>query len=580
MKSINYYRRNFLGKLSLGLGCTVLMPYLSLNAIPREKPNIILVMGDNLGFGDFGLSGNEKVRTPNIDRFASEGIQFSRFYANPMSAPTRASLMTGRYFYRTGVIHTSRGGAKMHGDEITIAEYLKKAGYVTGMFGKWHLGDNYPMRPQDQGFSQTLWHKSGRIGQVPDYPNRYYSPMLWKNGEMIQTEGYCTDVFTDAAIEFIEKNRDKPFFVYLPTNAGHTANEKVVGPLVPSKYSDPYREMGLRDIVAKVYGMVTNIDENFGRLLEKLDELNIRENTIVIFTTDDGPGADYNAGFRNGSVYESKMRVPFAVQWPAGLKNNSFVIDKIASHIDVLPTLLDAIGMEVPKKPVIDGMSLMPLLTGRELNMADRQFFFQCHRGLQPQIYRNVAVVGQRYKMVGYPDSFDMGPEISAENPVLELYDLIDDPGEENDLANEQPDLLRSMRTEYEKWFSSVKNTRNFKPGWISIGSEYELTTHLCRYQDASFHDDKPSGWPVNVEKSAKYEISVNRVSSNPGGTIFVKIGDKQLSQPLKPGEKSAVFNLPRGKYNLDIWFLEEGELSYTPRTSEDTIGDVDIKRL
>ena len=320
MKSINYYRRNLHGKLSLCLGCAVLMPGLSLNAIPDDKPNIILVMGDNLGFGDFGLSGNEKVRTPNIDRFASEGIQFSRFYANPMSAPTRASLMTGRYYYRTGVIHTSRGGAKMHGDENTIAEYLKKAGYVTGMFGKWHLGDNYPMRPQDQGFSQTLWHKSGRIGQVPDFPNTYYSPMLWKNGEMIRTEGYCTDVFTDAAIEFIEENHDKPFFVYLPTNAGHTANEKVVGPLVPAKYSDPYREMGLRDVVAKVYGMVTNIDENFGRLLEKLDELNIRENTIVIFTTDDGPGADYNAGFREDPFMNQKCGCPLQFNGRQDLK--------------------------------------------------------------------------------------------------------------------------------------------------------------------------------------------------------------------------------------------------------------------
>ena len=246
----------------------------------------------------------------------------------------------------------------------------------------------------------------------------------------------------------------------------------------------------------------------------------------------------------------------------------------------MLPTLLDAIGMVIPKKPVIDGMSLMPLPTGREMNPADRKFFFQCHRGMEPQLYRNFAVVGQRYKMVGYPDSFDKGPEISAENPVLELYDLIEDPGEKNDLAKKHPDILRSMRNEYEKWFSDVKNTRNFKPGWISIGSEYEKITHLCRYQDASYHDYKPSGWPVNVEKSAKYEISVTRASSNAGGSIFVKIGDRQFSQPLRPGDKSAVFNLPRGKYNLNIWFLEEGELLYTPRISEDTVGDVDIKRL
>lgn len=209
----------FLILLAVGISC-VSDP--SENA---KKPNIILIMIDNVGYADFGINGNDLVKTPNLDNFARKGVQFSRFYSNPMCAPTRASLMTGRYFYRTGVIHTSRGGAKMRGDEVTMAELLKREGYVTGIFGKWHLGDNYPMRPQDQGFDETLIHKSGRLGQVPDNPNTYIDPKLWENGKYVQKRGYCTDIFFNSAIRFMEKHRSEPFFIYLPTNIGHTSSE-------------------------------------------------------------------------------------------------------------------------------------------------------------------------------------------------------------------------------------------------------------------------------------------------------------------------------------------------------------------
>jgi arylsulfatase A-like enzyme len=240
MKYSNNKKGRSIKTLGIGFGIFLLSPGLLSSAEPEEKPNIVLVMVDNLGYGDFGFSGNKEVKTPNIDNFAREGIQFTRFYANPMCSPTRASLMTGRYYYRTGVIHTSRGGAKMHGDEVTIAEYLNKAGYATGLFGKWHLGDNYPMRQQDQGFQEVLSYKNSRIGQVPDQPNTYFNSKLYHNGKRIQTEGYCTDVFTDTAIRFIEQNRNRPFFAYLPYNAAHIDDEEVVGLLVDRKYSDPY----------------------------------------------------------------------------------------------------------------------------------------------------------------------------------------------------------------------------------------------------------------------------------------------------------------------------------------------------
>ena len=227
-------------------------------------------MADNVGFTEFGVNGNYTIKTPNLDEFAREGVRFNRFYCNPMCAPTRASLMTGRYYYRTGVIHTSRGGAKMHGDETTIAEHLKTADYATGIFGKWHLGDNYPMRPQDQGFDSVLVHKSGRLGQVPDKPNSYFDPVLWSNGLHVKKQGYCTDIFFQAAMKFVEDNRSRRFFVYLPTNVAHTSRE--VGLEVHRQYSEPYKAMGLDDRTASVYGMITNLDDNVARLLDKLDE--------------------------------------------------------------------------------------------------------------------------------------------------------------------------------------------------------------------------------------------------------------------------------------------------------------------
>ena len=178
----------------------------------KESPNIILFLTDDQGYGDIGAHGNAKIKTPNLDRLAAESAEFTQFYVCPVCAPTRSSLMTGRYNYRTGIVHTSRGGAKMDTSEVTIAEILSRAGYKTGIFGKWHLGDNYPMRPSEQGFQESLIHLSGAIGGAPDIPNSYFDPKLWRNNRPGIYKGYCTDIFTDAAIEFIDRNRDNPFF--------------------------------------------------------------------------------------------------------------------------------------------------------------------------------------------------------------------------------------------------------------------------------------------------------------------------------------------------------------------------------
>ncbi|NOX54282.1 MAG: arylsulfatase, partial [Planctomycetes bacterium] len=455
-----------------------------------ERPNVVLVMTDDQGYGDLGVHENPNIRTPNLDRFFQQGIEFTRFYVSPVCAPTRASLMTGRYYYRTGVIHTSRGGAKMHGDELTVAEILREAGYRTGIFGKWHLGDNFPMRPQDQGFQECLVHKSGGIGQSPDRPNSYFDPWLWHNGRRIRAQGYCTDVFFDAALRFIRKctKAGRPFFVYLPTNAPHAPLE------VADSYCAPYREMGLNDTTAKVYGMVTNIDENFGRLLSELDRLGLREQTIVIFLCDNGPQQPrYNAGLRGrkASTYEGGIRVPFALQWKSRLPGRRR-IDRIAAHIDLLPTLLDLCGIPLPRNRSLDGISLRPLIEGVTC-WPPRRLFFQCHRGLTPKRYQNCAVVTQRFKLVGYPGTFSREDlDTAAGKPVLELYDLMTDPSEQRDLASRRPDVVATLRTAYDEWFDSVSASRHFQPGVIAIGSPAENPTVLCRYQDSTYRNGRP----------------------------------------------------------------------------------------
>jgi arylsulfatase A-like enzyme len=568
-------RRNFLKTIGLFTAGIKINNNISFKNTINTRPNVILIITDDQGYGDIGVHGNDKVKTPTLDKFADEGIEFTRFYCNPVCSPTRAGLMTGRHYYRTGVIHTSRGGAKMHGDEVTIAERFRDAGYKTGIFGKWHLGDNYPMRPQDQGFEESLVHKSGGIGQSPDKPNSYFNPLLWHNGKQIKTQGYCTDVFFNSAIQFIDKNRHNPFFVYLPTNAPHTPLEIAI------QYSEPYKEIGLNDATARVYGMVTNIDENIGKLILKLEELNLRENTLIIFLSDNGPQQPrFNSGLRGlkSSTYEGGIRVPFFLQLPSRFLQ-SRKINTISAHIDIFPTLLEICKINSSNNPNIDGISLLPLLEGIEENLPERKLFLQCHRGLEPKQYQNCAVITQIYKMVGSPETFLNENFKISDVPVLELYDLVNDPSEKNNIADKYPEIVSSLRKSYDTWFEDVKRTRNFTPGYIHIGSESENPSHLCRYQDSTYKDEKPTGWSVYIEHGGRYELTINRGDSIQKGKMYVKINDKEMSQSLERGVNSAIFNLPSGRAIIDIWIQEEGK-NRIILTGDDIIGDVDIKLL
>lgn len=528
--------------------------------LQSKQPNVVLIMTDDQGYGDLGYHGNNKIKTPNLDRLAKESVEFTQFYATPVCSPTRASLMTGRYNYRTGVIDTYLGRSMMYPDEVTIAEMLSSSGYRTGIFGKWHLGDNYPMRPIDQGFQEALVHKGGGIGFVADpLGNKYFDPILQHNGEPKKYKGYCTDIFTDAAIRFIEQNCDSPFFVYLSTNAPHE-------PLhIDEVYVKPYRAMGLAEETAKVYGMITNIDENVGRLLRKLSELNLENDTIIVFLSDNGLwyrwSPRYNAGLRGRKcdVYEGGIRVPFFMRWSDTFKRGK-QIDRIASVIDVLPTLLDACGVKKLVDVPLDGVSLMPMLRGNKVEWLGRTLYTQWHRGDEPELYRNCAARSQRYKLVN----------------GKELYDMITDPGERKNIAVRHPDIVAKMRESYENWFSDVSATREFAPPKIRLGTQFENPVILTpqdwrgrrakwkwsRLKNGGWYWDCLGYWEVKVTQSGTYEITLRFPTLTVPAEAHFRINHLTKSQKLEKGVSTCKFDpvkLEAGEAQLKAWLkLEE----------------------
>ncbi len=539
----------------------------------RQAPNVILVMTDDQGYGDLGSHGNDLIETPELDRFATQGIELTHFYVSPVCAPTRASLMTGRYNYRTGVTDTYLGRALMYPEELSLAELLQTAGYTTGIFGKWHLGDNYPLRAMDQGFQESLVHRGGGIGQPSDPPgNTYFAPILQENGVDIQTRGYCTDIFFEAAIDFVERHQNQPFFLYLSTNAPHTPLQ--IGP----EWFTPYLEKGLGETTAKVYGMIANIDWNLGRLLTRLEELELEKKTIVIFMTDNGHQQPrFSAGLRGrkASVFEGGIRVPFFIRWN-GQFGPGVKIDRIAAHIDIAPTLLDLCGVKTPIGLRFDGVSLAPLLKEPTSDWPDRVLFFQSHRGDVPDMGRACAARSQKWKLV-QAEGWSPGPP--PEDPHWALYDMEAEPGEQNDLSGEYPETVNRMQEAYEDWFQDVSATRGYDPPQIHLGTEHEnpvtLTRQDWRGPRAGWGTEGLGYWEVDVRNNGTYRIQFRFPPAKFDGTAHLRIGpvDDQIS--FEAGDDEVTFDeiqLPAGPGRLEA-ILEITQL-------EIGVHYVDVERL
>ena len=442
---------------------------LSASALPlfaADKPNIILVMTDDQGYGPVGRHGHPWIRTPNLDRLYDNSVRFTRFLVSPTCAPTRSALMTGRHPMRNGITHTILERERMTLDATILPQVLATAGYRSGIFGKWHLGDEEPYQPHKRGFDEAFIHGAGGIGQAyacscADVPgNRYFDPTIRHNGTFVKTQGFCTDVFFTAALGWIRqvKDKDAPFFAYIVTNAPH-------GPFIaPPKNRERFKQRGFNDTTAGFYGMIENIDENMGRLAAKLDEWDLYKDTIVIFMSDNGmtgngsgrgllgkmadgtPMEAFNAGMKGlkGSADEGGVRVPFLVRWDGHFRPGRDV-DVVSAHIDLLPTLAAIAGAEYPAAQV-EGRSLLPLLDEKSRGEFEDRYLFT-HKGRWA-----TGADPNRFKLKGFAVRNDRFRFVDN----TALYDMIADPGQTTNVIDRHPEVVAAMRKAYDQWWAGT----------------------------------------------------------------------------------------------------------------------------
>jgi arylsulfatase A-like enzyme len=554
----------------------------ALSAAYAARPNVIIVMTDDQGYGDLSVHGNPVLRTPNLDRLASQSIRLTDFHVAPMCTATRGQLMSGRHALANGAMNVSSGRAILRKTIPTMANFFAGGGYRTGLFGKWHLGDNYPYRPQDRGFQETLTFRSSHLSAAPDYWNNdYFDDFYRHNGQLRQYPGYCTDVFFAEAMRWIKQRAalGEPFFAYIAPNAPHA-------PLfVPQKYRDQYA--GLPHDQASFFGMIANIDENMGKLEQTLIDAGLRDNTIVIFLTDNGTSYGdviFRAGMRGKkqSLYEGGHRVPFFIRWPAGGLRSPGAIGELAQVQDVLPTLIELAGLPNPQGTTFGGISLARLLRGQQQTLPDRKLVVQFSRLTAPIPKKwDAAVLWKRWRLINNNS----------------LYDLSTDPGQTTNVIASYPDVVAQMRSHYEAWWSGVAPTVNTfsrltighttnpvllaPPEWrnVYLDQQYEVRTAPV----------KNGVWTLDVERAANYEVNLRRWPveadtaitaglppySAVDGTYVagkalpitqarLKVANFDRTVPVTATDKLISFtvSLPAGPTDLQTWFLDaNGEL-------------------
>ena len=560
---------------SLQILCSIIV--ISAQAVvAANRPNVVLVMTDDQGYGDLRCHGNSMIKTPNLDRLHSQSVRLTDFHVDPTCSPTRAALLTGRYSTRTGVWHTVMGRSILFDDEVTMAQMFAAAGYHTGIFGKWHLGDNYPARPQDRGFHEVMIHGGGGVGQTPDYwGNDYFDDTYLQNGEWRKQSGYCTKVFFDHAMDFVEANRERPFFCYIPTNVPHSPNN------VAEEYSRPYLNQGVPQNMATFYGMITEFDENMGRLMKRLDELGLSDNTILIFMTDNGTAAGvywhrgkgpaprwkgFNADMKGakGSHWDGGHRVPFFIRWPNGGLTGGRDVNRLTAHIDVLPTLAELCDVAPPAGRFLDGLSVVSLLRGRESNWPNRTLFAHFQREeIPPKWTRSVAMT-ERWRL------------IDGE----QLFDIKADPGQQTNVAPRHGDVVKRLRADYEKWWKSLES-RFEKHGWIVLGTEHEnpsmLTCHDWHLHDTGkipwnqAHIEKGLAsnayWMVDFAQAGTYEFTLRQkpaVAAFPieATAASVSVGNRETLGAVPPDSTSVTLTMEvtAGRKRMQATFDNEAD--------------------
>jgi len=555
----------------------------ALSAQAAKRPNVVLVITDDQGYGDLSCHGNPVLKTPHLDKLHSESVRLTDYHVAPTCSPTRAALITGHWTNRTGVWHTIMGRSMLRDNELTIGQIMSDGGYRTAMFGKWHLGDNYPYRPEDRGFQEVLRHGGGGVGQTPDFwDNAYFDGSYFHNGKAVPAKGFCTDVFFDYAKRFINKVKDddKPFFVYLCTNAPH-------GPMhSPEKFSAPYTKQGVN--VGNFFGMIANIDHNVGQMRAFLKKKGLAENTIFIFTTDNGTssGANvHNNGMRGrkGSEYDGGHRVPFFMHWPKGGLNKGRDVNMITSYVDIVPTLIDYCQVPSPKGVKFDGVNIRPLIEDKAKNWPDRILITDSQRVRDPIKWRKSAVMTDQWRLVN----------------GKELYDIKADPSQKKNVASANVAVVKRLTKRYDAWWEELVPTFG-KPtaiylghsdpaanpvtltchDWIADGSTPWNQRHI---RNAEKKPGNTGFWAVDVKRAGNYTVELRRWPKESGAAItaelkagadvpgvtpfrahpgkffgavkaHLKLGGQDLTLPVKQGAKSVTFKLKLEPGRDELW--------------------------
>lgn len=533
----------------------------------QTSPNVLFILTDDQGWGDFGFNGNEDISTPRLDSLQSESVHLTNFYVSPLSASTRAGILTGRYHLRTGTLGVTRGAENMSSDECTIAEALKDGGYRTGCFGKWHNGATYPQDAMGQGFDEFVGFNGGHIAN-------YFSTDLLHNRELKPSKGFITDYLTDMAIQFMSKKSDKPFFCYLPYNAPHAPIQ------VPDEFYDKYKHLQKNkyDMTAGVWAMCENIDMNVGRLLDFLEQKELLENTIVVFTTDNGPKSPrYNGNLRGvkGHIYEGGFKTPCLIYWKGKLVHTQ--IDETLSYIDLMPTLLGLCNVDYTSDKSenthgevreMDGIDFSPLLNGEKIDEINNRYLFTHKSPSETELTDHESTIfNSRYKL------------IHRKKDSYELYDKSIDPSEKEDISTLKPEVLKVMKTQLDSCFNDVqadylKNIQRLPTVGI-LDEPVTLPAHEAKVFSTTAHynankwgwagdwftdfsSEDRVHWSLNVAESGEYKIYVQYAMKEGVASIALKGQDKIKLDNFFPKKIDSPDRAIRGVAYEQIWAVKE----------------------
>lgn len=519
------------------------------------QPNVVVMLIDNHGFFELSCHGHPVLQTPRIDQFAAEGVSFSNFHAPPFCSPSRGALLTGRYALRAGIHNTVGGVSILHRDEKTVADFLKEAGYATGVFGKWHLGMNYPYAPKFRGFDEVFIHGGGGVSQLEDYyGNNHMDATYEHNGTYVKSDGFSTDVLFDQAIRFIKDQKGKPFFCYIATPAVHF-------PLLT--HPENAKRLLARGVERSkefpLYSMIENVDDNVGKLMDFLKAVGLRENTLVILASDQGVNDRGALVHRSGKwqnrgvQYDEKHQVYCMIQFPELTEGNAGPVDNLAGMVDLMPTVLDVCGIAQPDN--LDGRSLTPLLSGSDRWDNERILIVQCPRKRQRHHWENVSIKSQQWRLVDGD----------------KLYDVKEDRGQTVNLIERYPQIAKRLAAAYESFWKSLPPAEALISPHV-LGSAKAPDVRLNGMDwyvgDAPWTqqilDRKTQNgkWRVEVARDGRFRFELRRYPREAEKPIeafsaAIEIGPVKSERAVDPQAKQAVFelDLKRGTYDLSATF-------------------------